>query len=173
MEFKRDRKLHRFSVTGIPGYEPFKVNVSAWDTSDPHLIVLEEQVMPLMERALNEYEVMRDVLHDILLCHADTKLRGVALDSTLLRGWTFFDTPDDVLELVATEEGTQYRTKREGFAKRHGLAEGDRDYVLIDGELYRVVDWLDYVYLDPCKDKMHSRTAELLRDHYQAKGLAR
>ena len=172
MEFKRDRKLHRFNVTGIQGCEPFSLDISAWDSGGRHTEVIEHEIMPYMDRALNEYGVMRDVLHNILLCHSNPLIGGEAIDAALLRGWTFFDTPVDALEPVGPA-GTQYRTRREGFAKRHGIAEGDKDYVLIDDELYFVNEFQqDWVYLELLMDKLHSRTAELLRQHYQAKGLS-
>jgi len=173
MEFKRDRKLHRFIVTGIKNCEPFQLDISAWDSGSQHTETIEHEIMPYMDRALNEYGVMRDVLHNILLCYANPLIGGTVLDTALLRGWTFFDTPDDVVKTIETEGGVLSLTCREGFAESHGISEGDQDYVLIRDKLYFVVEWQkDWVVLNPCEDRMHSRTAELLREHYREMGLA-
>lgn len=78
----------------------------------------------------------------------------------------------DGLEPIGTETGTQYRIAREGFAAKHGIQEGDKDYVLIWDALYLVAEWQkEWVVLDSCADDMHSRTAELLRQHYRDMGL--
>ena len=75
--------------------------------------------------------------------------------------------PSDQLEPIGTETGTEWRALIDGFAHRHGIAEGFKDYVLIANKLYFVVRWeTDYVYLEDRDSDEDSRTAMLLQNYY-------